>query len=137
MDRTAQISIAALVLVVVVIVGGGVAFALYSYNMLPKQIASPMAYVLMFLMGVICILNITFTAVFSEGGSDTTTKRALIWTCFTLLALVNIIMGVSVYNTIGDNLADNAQYTHIMLPASFLISVISTSIIIMQKFGTI
>jgi len=137
MDRTAQISIAALVLVIVVIVGGGVAFGLYAWGLLPKQIASPMAYVLMFLMGVICILNITFTAVFSEGGSDTKTKRGLIWTSFTLLALVNIGMGISVYNTIGDNLADNALYAHIMLPASFLISVISTSIIIMQKFSTI
>ena len=137
MDTATAISIAALVIVIVVILGGTAVSIIYLRGGLTKLFTSPIPYILMFLMGVICILNITFTALFSEGGSDTKTKRALIWTSFTLLALVNIIMGVSIYNTIGDNLADNAQYTHIMLPASFLISVISTSIIIMQKFGTI
>jgi hypothetical protein len=50
-----------------------------------------------------------------------------------LLTLTSIAIGIAIYNINGTDYVEYTKYVQLMLPATFLISVIATSIIIMQK----
>lgn len=90
-------------------------------------------YAILFILLFIFCLDTAYLSLYSKGGATESTRHGLIGTSMILLAIVNIALGYAVYKLNGTVNKDYAQYFNLMLPANMLITVIATSIIIMQK----
>jgi len=141
MDTTA-ISIAGLVfgLIAFLLV---IAYVVVTHIVLPNSatgtltFANGLSYAVVVGLGVVGIVNIAYTSLNATGKTSPSTNVALIATTMTLLAIINIVLGYAEYSVMGTNMADRAQYFQMLLPANLLISVVATSLILMQKLSSV
>ena len=92
--------------------------------------------ILFILLFVLC-MDTAYMSIYSAGNSTPALRNGLIGTTMTMLALSSIALGIAVFKINGTNNVENKQYVQFMLPANFLITVIATSIIIMQKLTSV
>lgn len=90
-------------------------------------------YAILFILLFIFCLDTAYMGLYSSGKSTQETRNGLIGTSMILLAIVNIALGYAVYKLNGTVNRDYVQYFNLMLPANMLITILATSIIIMQK----
>jgi len=142
MDTTTNLSIAALVFGVISFLLV-IAYVVITHFVLPYSpaggitITDGISYAVLIGLAVVMIINITYASLHGAGKTNPGSNTALVASSMTILAIANVALGYGAYIKIGKNMADSAQYFKLLLPANLLISVVASSLIIMQKVSSV